>query len=136
MSNYKSTVRKYVKGTDKNGKDLVNYRVDYSYIDPVTRERKRTCKRGFSLLREATKWQQEVLPDVIRELEGIRPQIETMTMGEFVDIYLDDVEGDTCRITTLMNKKSIIENKILPYFKDMRVCEIKPLDIERWQKTL
>ena len=35
-----------------------------------------------------------------------------------------------------MNKQSIIENKILPYFKDMRVCEIKPLDIERWQKTL
>ncbi|MBS7298295.1 MAG: tyrosine-type recombinase/integrase [Eubacteriales bacterium] len=136
MSNFKSTVRKYVKGTDKNGKDLVNYRVDYSYIDPVTKERKRTCKRGFSLLREATKWQQEELPDLIRELEGIRPQIETMTMGEFVDIYLDDVEGDTCRITTLMNKQSIIENKILPYFKDMRVCEIKPLDIERWQKTL
>ena len=98
MSNFKSTVRKYVKGTDKNGKDLVNYRVDYSYIDPVTKERKRTCKRGFSLLREATKWQQEELPDLIRELEGIRPQIETMTMGEFVDIYLDDVEGDTCRI--------------------------------------
>ena len=136
MSNFKSTVRKYVKGTDKNGKDVVNYRVDYSYIDPATKERKRTCKRGFSLLREATKWQQEVLPDLIRELEGIRPQIETMTMGEFVDIYLDDVEGDTCRITTLMNKQSIIENKILPYFKNMRVIDIKPLDIERWQKTL
>ena len=79
----------------------------------MTGERKRTCKRGFPLLREATKWQQEELPDLIRELEGIRPQIETMTMGEFVDIYLDDVGVDTCRITTLMNKKSIIENKIL-----------------------
>ena len=37
MSNYKSTVRKYVKGTDKNGKDTINYRVDYSYIDYTSR---------------------------------------------------------------------------------------------------
>ena len=38
MSDFKSSVHKY-------GNNL--YRVDYSYIDPITQVRKRTCKLGF-----------------------------------------------------------------------------------------
>ena len=43
------------------------YRVDYSYRSPDGK-RHRTCKRGFKLQREATKWQREELPKLIKQL--------------------------------------------------------------------
>ena len=63
MSSYKSSIHKY-------GNNL--YRVDYSYKTPDGK-RHRSCKRGFKLQREATKWQREELPNLIEKLESDKP---------------------------------------------------------------
>ncbi len=38
--------------------------------------------------------------------------------------------------STLETKKSIIEDKLLPYFKDMKICNIDELAVRRWQNEL
>ena len=38
--------------------------------------------------------------------------------------------------TTLETKRSIIEDKLLPYFKDMKICNIDELAVRRWQNEL
>ena len=38
--------------------------------------------------------------------------------------------------TTMETKRSIIEDKLLPYFKDMKICDIDELAVRRWQNEL
>lgn len=37
---------------------------------------------------------------------------------------------------TLQTKVAIIEKKILPYFKDKKLCEITPTDVISWQNEM
>ena len=40
------------------------------------------------------------------------------------------------KLSTWNMKESVIEGKILPYFKRKRMCDIKPRDVVEWQNTL
>lgn len=130
LSNFRSSISK-----DKDGK----YRVNYSYR-AKDGTRKRTCKRGFLLMREATKWQTAELPKLIAQLEAdegadsIDPE-EVMTMGELIEEYLEDSKINK-RNSTYANKANIFKTKITPYFGKMRVREVSTNDIRKWHNNI
>lgn len=55
-----------------------------------------------------------------------------LNFHQIYDAYLDDM-SEKLKPSTLRNKQSIFETKILPYFRDMNITSITPLDIRNWQ---
>lgn len=84
-------------------------------------------KRGFPTKREALEWERRFLLQQSNNLD--------MTFGDFVKIYTSDM-GARIREHTWETKDSIIEKKILPYFKDKKMSEIAPKDVIAWQNTM
>lgn len=125
MSNYKASIHKY--GDNK-------YRVDYSYLAPDG-TRKRTCKRGFKLQREANAWVIKELPKLIQQLEHEETLDENMTMEDLIKEYMEFTKLRR-RDTTFDNKEHIIETKIKPYFKDKKVFDITTNDVRKWQNIM
>lgn len=102
------------------------YYCSFYYLD-WTGKRKKKKKEGFKTKREADKFEREFL---------IKTQENTdMTFSTLVDLYLEDAKTRV-RETTLENKKFLIRLKVLPYFKDKIISNIKPNDIRQWQNTL
>lgn len=102
------------------------YYCSFYYLD-WTGKRKKKKKEGFKTKREADKFEREFL---------IKTQENTdMTFSTLVDLYLEDAKTRV-RETTLENKKFLIKLKVLPYFKDKIISNIKPNDIRQWQNTL
>mgnify|MGYP000402850713 FL=1 len=58
-----------------------------------------------------------------------------MTFEAFVEIYIVDKQN-RLRENTWSTKEHIIRTKILPYFKEKRLCDIKPQDVIAWQNEL
>ncbi len=122
---FKSSISKCADG---------KYRVDYSYRSPDGK-RHRTCKRGFKLQREATKWQREELPRLIRQLGQEKTLDENLTMGELIKEYIEYTKIRR-RASTAENKMNVIETKIVPYFDKQRVFSISKNDVRAWQNQL
>lgn len=89
--------------------------------------RKQKVKRGFETKREALSWEREFLQIKSSNLD--------MTFESFVKLYLEDRKS-RIKKNTLFTKTHIIENKILPYFKDRKMSEIKATDIIAWQNKI
>ena len=89
--------------------------------------RKQKVKRGFETKREALSWEREFLQIKSSNLD--------MTFESFVKLYLED-RRSRIKKNTLLTKSHIIENKILPYFKDRKMSEIKATDIIAWQNKI
>lgn len=88
---------------------------------------KYVCKRGFQTKREATDWEQSFL----RELK----EAPDITFGEFWNVYKRDRDA-RLKQSTLYTKEKIVEQHILPYFKDRLLREITPVDVMAWQNKL
>jgi integrase len=58
-----------------------------------------------------------------------------MTFGALVNLYMDDCKA-RLRPTTLENKQTLINTKVLPYFKAMPINTIEPLTVRKWQNDL
>ena len=58
-----------------------------------------------------------------------------MSFSVFVKIYVEDMKN-RIREHTWQTKMNIIESKLLPYFKDKKMCEIAPKDIIQWQNEM
>ena len=58
-----------------------------------------------------------------------------MNFETFVKLYLDELSS-RIRETTFSNKQYLINSKIIPYFKNKSINEIKTSDIRKWQNTL
>lgn len=97
------------------------------YYTEWTGARKKKYKRGFDTEAEALEYEKDFL-------EGLRLN-PTIKFGKVVDLYLTDM-SQRVRATTYQTKQYVIRDKILPYFKDMNIKEIKPADIRRWQDDL
>ena len=102
------------------------WRVNYRYTD-WTGELKQSTRRGFATRREAVAWEHE--QSVMK-----RASLD-MTFSSFTELYISDMK---CRLkeNTWESKEHIIRTKILPYFKDRRIGEIKPRDVVSWQNTI
>lgn len=102
------------------------YYCSFYYVD-WTGKRKKKKKEGFKTKREADKFEREFL---VKTQENTDIDFSTL-----VNLYLEDAKTRV-RETTLENKKTLINLKVLPYFKDKIVANITPNDIRQWQNTL
>ena len=102
------------------------WRAVYRYTD-WTGERKQTQKRGFSTKREAQAWEREQLNKVQSDLD--------MSFESFTELYFADNKS-RIKENTWRTKEHIIRTKILPYFGNRKICEIKPKDIIAWQNEM
>jgi hypothetical protein len=90
-------------------------------------ESKQTSKRGFTTKREALAWEREQLQKSQSDLN--------MTFGSFVELYSRDMKT-RLRLNTWQTKENIINEKLLPYFGDKRMCDIAAKDIIQWQNEM
>ena len=86
--------------------------------------KQKKLKRGFATKKDALAWEREFLLQQAADL--------TMTFEAFVEIYITD-KKKRLRENTWSVKEHIIRTKILPYFKEKRLSEIKPRDVIAWQ---
>ena len=101
----------------KTGKWLIQYR----YTDRQGMRRKST-KRGFKTKREAEEW--------LRNFLMIQNVDFDMRFEDFLELYYGDMET-RLREHTMRIKKYIINLKILPYFGNKPMNEIKTADIRK-----
>ena len=58
-----------------------------------------------------------------------------MKFSSFIDLYFKDCEARLKR-NTVINKRYIVDLKILPYFGNKKMNEITPANIREWQNIL
>lgn len=58
-----------------------------------------------------------------------------MTFGDFLEVYYEDMEA-RLKEHTMISKKYVIDLKVLPYFKDMKLSDIKASTVRKWQNEL
>lgn len=88
---------------------------------------KKSTKRGFSTKREAEEW--------LRNFLTLKQSDFDMKFDDFLKIYYEDM-GKRLREHTMINKKYIIESKIVPYFGHLKIDSIKPANVRKWQNEL
>ncbi len=84
-------------------------------------------KRGFETEGEAKAWEEEFSAEAEGPVDS--------TFAAFYEVYSRDVRP-RLREHAWITKKYMIEGKALPCFGSMRVNEIEPLDVARWQNGL
>ena len=104
---------------DKRG----SWYVSFHYYD-WTGKNCRKLKRGFKTRREAVEWEQH-----FRMKEGADLD---MTFSDFLNAYSRDMKPKL-KLNTWMTKEHIVRTKILPYFNEKKMKEIRPRDIIQWQ---
>ena len=97
--------------------------VSFHYYD-WTGKNCRKLKRGFKTRREAVDWEQH-----FRMKEGADLD---MTFSDFLNAYSRDMKPKL-KLNTWMTKEHIVRAKILPYFNEKKMKEIRPRDIIQWQ---
>lgn len=107
---------------DKNGTWYAQFRFTNWKGEPD-----RKTKRGFTTKKEALDWERDFLTQSAGNLE--------MTFEAFYELYKKNLQ-DRLKKSTWKMKTSVIESKILPYFKKKRMCDIKPRDIVAWQNVM
>lgn len=97
------------------------------YYTDYTGEKKQKKKRGFKLQREAKEWERTFLEKQQSDI--------TMSLSAFTTLYIDDMRT-RLRTTTINNKERLIKDKIIPAFGKMRLCDITPTMIRKWQNDI
>lgn len=97
--------------------------VKFNYTD-MFGNHKQKKKRGFRTKKEALEWEQTFALKANGSPD--------MLFNDFVDIYLDDI-SKRVKPQTIRNKRIYLKNHILPYFGNMKLTDIKPLHIRKWQ---
>lgn len=90
-------------------------------------ERKKKLKRGFKTKRAGEEFIIQFKRQQAKDLD--------MNFEEFLSLYYRDLEN-RIKENTMMMKKYVIDDKILPYFKLKQLNQITPADIIEWQNEL
>ena len=112
-------VKKYGEGTGK-------WEV-FVYVADHTGKKKLKHKRGFKTKREAVSWGEQFKLQQSSNLD--------MKFKAFWELYREDM-NQRLRENTVRTKEYIVELKILPYFGNKKMLDIKAADIRRWQNAL
>ena len=97
------------------------------YYTDWTGEKKKKTKRGFNLKREAQAYERSFLEQTQSE--------PVMSFASLVDLYLADIKT-RLRPSTLNAREYLIKAKYLPVFGKLRLDQITPAHIRRWQNEL
>ena len=107
---------------DKNGTWYASY-----FKKCWTGERKRTVKRGFRTKKDAERF---LATERLKDAKDL-----DMTFESFLEIYLNDLRN-RIKENTMITKVCLINDKILPYFKNLKMNEISVSDVTQWQNEL
>ena len=107
-------------------KDNGTWYVQFRYTD-WRGERQQKLKRGFATKHEAQAWERDFLQQKQADIN--------MTFESFVALYEKDIKPKL-KLNTWLTKESIIQKKILPYFKKRKLSEITAKDIIDWQNEI
>ena len=88
---------------------------------------KKTTRRGFNTKKEA---EQAALDFRLQQEMNFN-----MNFSEFVEIYMEDA-SHRLKLNTMKTKKITINKKLLPYFGNMKMNEITPAIIRKWQNEM
>lgn len=105
---------------------LGTYIVQVWYRDALGERRKKT-HRGHKTKADARRWEADFLASCKGRLE--------MRFDDFIKTYYQDV-SPRLKPGTKLTKEAIIDKYLLPYFGEMRMCDIVPADIVRWENQL
>lgn len=97
------------------------------HYDDWTGKQCRKLKRGFATKKEAIDWEQKFLL--------IKAASMDMTFEDFAKTYEADIKPKIKEYTWI-TKEHIIRTKLLPYFKEKKMVDIKPRDIITWQNQM
>ncbi len=100
--------------------------VQFRYTD-WKGDRQQKLKRGFATKREAQEWERQFLMQKQADVN--------MTFESFVALYEKDIKPKL-KLNTWLTKESIIQKKILPYFKKRKLSEITAKDVIAWQNEI
>lgn len=98
----------------------------FTYTD-WTGKNRHTCKRGFKTQREAKEYEASILNQ--------QKTSSDILFSSLVENYMEDMKN-RLKPTTMENKRNIIENKLLPYFSRLKVCDIDTIKVRKWQNEL
>ena len=101
--------------------------VSYCYYTDWQGNRKPKMKRGFNTKKDGMEWEREFLQMSSKDID--------MGFAAFVKIYLDDRKS-RLKHNTFLTKKYIVDQKILPYFGQLKLSAIRASDVIQWQNTL
>lgn len=93
----------------------------------LDRQKKRICKRGFKPQREAKEFEHSFLEQ--------QNNTSDILFSSLVENYLEDMLH-RLKPTTMENKRFIIKGKLLPYFENLKVCDIDTIKVRKWQNEL
>ena len=115
----------------KNG---IKWMAKFNYTDPKSGKAKTEYKRGFASKREAKKYEDDFIENLITpektEIEPIR------TFGEVFQEYLMSHKRADIKESTLETKFNIFNKHIFPTFEEMPVDTITDDDIANWQNKI
>lgn len=100
--------------------------VSFYYTD-WNGNRKKKKKEGLATKKDALAFERNFLEQTSNQC--------TMRFEAFVKIYLDNCQK-RIKTSTYTTKSTIIKKHILPFFKTMRINEIKSVNICQWQSWL
>lgn len=111
--------------------DKWEYRV--SFKDPFTLKYKIKSKSGFKTKKEA----QIAAADQEKQIAaGFEFDTETMSLEQFLFSWLHEYKKDTVRKNTYELHERNIKNHILPYFKNIKITDIKPIMYQKFLNFL
>lgn len=97
------------------------------YYEDWTGTKKKKHKRGFKTKKDAQEWERVFLNQKAETLD--------MTFEDFVQLYTED-KKPKLRWNTWISKEYIINRKLMPYFGQKKMNEIRARDIIKWQNTM
>lgn len=85
-------------------------------------------KRGFSTKRQALEYERKYL----EQYNGL---VDDMTFQALWELYKKDMKP-RLRESTMQGKENVVNLKILPYFGNMKVTDIKSTHVREWQNEM
>lgn len=113
------------KYTLKDGK-TTRWRAKF-YVTDWTGEKKQICKRGFKTQREAKEYERTFLDQ--------EKNTSDILFSSLVENYMENM-SHRLKPATMENKNFIIKGKLLPYFGNLKVCDIDTIKVHKWQNEL
>ncbi|WP_102706979.1 tyrosine-type recombinase/integrase [Terribacillus saccharophilus] len=106
------------------------YRITYQ--DPITKKRKEKSRRGFSTKPEARLAAQEMEQKLLSGLE----LTEDILIRDYLPTWLEEYKAGVVRKNTYQIHNRNIEKHLIPYFKKMKLRELKPITYQKFLNYL
>lgn len=102
------------------------WRAKFYYTD-WTGKKKQICKRGFKTQREAKEFERTFLDQ--------QQTNSDILFSSLLENYMEDM-SHRLKPTTMASKEHMIRTKLLPYFANLKICDIDTIKVRKWQNEL